>query len=443
MGARNGNPKLFLAGPPDFVAGAKREADRQGAVVVGEASTPHDLFALVDRSGADAVVLPTGPEWVKAAADLARVRPNLRVFASGPLTRESWELLSGAGARSVSGDPARAVQAAVNVLKRLYPYRFVFSPPGGGEGPAAPAGDRRVVAVPSRLVAVYSSKGGVGKTTVASNLAACLGAWARRQEEGGGPPCRVALLDFNADGSTAVYTFCRGAVRPKSVTLWRDLGGGQAPVSWPDVEVSMNYHGLSNVYYLAPPLLPEEVREFDAELAARVLRLAARFFHFVVVDMGVAVSARDPAVLALEQATDVLLVVESDPDVAMLVGEKWRRETRLLVGDEKKVRLVFNKVRKTWYSLRDLQVLFERMAGQNLPVAAELPEDPALEKSKAKGAPLYSLDPSSPFCRALDDLARRAFGILPAPEAEKKRGWLSRLFGRRVVEACPTSTPAR
>lgn len=193
---------LFVGGSPEFVRECKAAAARQGAKVGGEAASPYDVYILVDKVKPDGVLLPSHPEWTNVAIDLARVRPNTLVFVSGPVNASTWARMSEARIYSVPADPEQAVKACVTALGRLNPQRFRLD--DIEMKPPEVASTQRVVPVTARTLVVYSDKGGAGKTTVAENLAALLGMWAREQERAAGTPCRVALLDFNLDGSTGL-----------------------------------------------------------------------------------------------------------------------------------------------------------------------------------------------------------------------------------------------
>lgn len=424
-------PTLFIGGSSEFVRECKAAAAGAGVQVIGEAASPYDLYVLVDRTKPDGLLVPSHPEWASIAVDLAQLRPNLLVHVSGPVTASMWAKMAEARVFTVPADAERAVAACAAALGRLSPHRFAFEE-GEVRVVGVSAGDKSIVAVPVRMVTVYSPKGGVGKTTVAGNLAAVLGLWCRAQEEVTGMPCRTALLDFNLDGSTGIYTWHpRG--RPKTVLLWEDFSPDS--LRWADVSNAMNYHEATGVYYLAPPLSPDEKLRFQRrELVEMVVGACRKFFHFVVVDSGVAIKDRDPTALCLTSATDVLLVADFKYETMRLLADVYRQELRHII-DETKVSLVLNRVKRTWFSTRDFVAAFAERAGVAVPLKGELPEEPGLDRKESvmKGIPFACVAPDAPLSCAVYALARSMLGVDVSPTGNAKAGLLKSLFRFRAA----------
>lgn len=428
-------PALFIGGSPEFIQECKTAAAAAGVQVVGEAASPYDLYILVDRAKPDGVLVPSHPEWVSAAVDLARLRPNLLVHVSGPVTANTWARMAEARVFTVPADPQRAVAACAAALGRLPSQRFSFE-----ENGEALAGvsfkEKGAVAIPARMLMLYSAKGGVGKTTIAESLAAVLGLWGKAQENATGVPCRTALLDFNLDGSTGVYLWCPRGL-PKTAFLWEDFLSGVP--RWADVAGMMNYHEGTGVYYLAPPLMPDEKVRFRRDLAEAIISTCRKFFHFVVVDSGVAIKDRDATAVCLTTATDILLVADFKYRTLRLLADAYRRELRHVI-DETKTSMVLNRVKRTWFSTQDFIAAFAREAGTAIPLKGELPEEPGLERKEGEMGkiPFVCAVPDAPFSRAVYALARNILGVDVSLIGSKSAGGRSfsrllSLFGRKRV----------
>lgn len=422
-------PTLFLGGDIGFIRQCKEVAVKCKIQVVGDAVSPADLYMLVDRVRPDGLLLPSGRDWAHAAADLAALRPNMLVFVSGPISAETWARLAEHRVLTVPADPRQAVPGVASAMTRLAPQRFDFedrdvSPPK--------VSGRRTATIPAKTIAVYSAKGGAGKTTVAENMAAVLGLWAREQEEETGSPCRVALLDTNLDGSTGIYTW-KPRGRPKTASLWRDLD--TPTLRWQDVAGAMNYNAAANVWYLAPPMVPEEKERFDRALVDKILAGCQRFFHFVVIDTGVALKDRDATVASLVAATDILLVADFKYKSLRLLSDAYKYEIRQMTRDPLKFSLVLNRVKQSWFKSGDFVVAFAEAAGDAIPLRGEVPEEPILEKKESdlKGAPFVCVHPETDFSRSIVSLCRGVLGadmqLAGNGGGPVPGGWLRRLLG--------------
>ncbi len=141
------------------------------------------------------------------------------------------------------------------------------------------------------IIEVIGSKGGVGTTTIAVNLATCL---SRRPEAS-----PVALVDMN--------------MITGEVPLFLELEAGQhwgeiaKNISRVDVTYLMNImtNYDANLYVLASPGTPGHPT-VAPEIVERVFVLLRKAFRFVIVDAGVSLAG--PSRSLLQMASNVLLV---------------------------------------------------------------------------------------------------------------------------------------
>lgn len=430
-------PSLFLGGNIDFVRDCKQAANTNDKIqITGEAVTPADLYILVDRVKPDGLLLPAQKEWIGAGIDLAKIRPNMLVFISGPINVAIWSKMAEHRVMTVPADPEKAVAGAEAAIERLGSQKFMFedqkiTPPKISDQP-------KTVTVPAKVIMVYSAKGGVGKTTIAENIAGAVGMWAKQQEEKYGAPCRVALIDTNLDGSTGVYTWSPHA-RPKTANLWQDIDA--ASLSWQDISSAMNYSETANVWYLAPPNSPGDKENFNQELIEKILMGCKRFFHFTIIDTGVALKDRNVTITALRESTDILLVADFKYKSLRLLADVYKSEVKQMINDSLKFALVINRVKKSWFTTKDFVVAFAKQAGDAIPLKGEIPEDPAIEKKESdiKGVPFICVHPEAEFSKAILALCRNVVGI-DASFAEgkqrnsgKKTSWLFNLLSMKRI----------
>lgn len=408
---------LFVGGTPEFIQECKQAA--AGRVkTVGEAVSPQDLYVLIDKASPDGLLVPSATQWTDAAMALSKTRQNLTVFVSGPMTANEWNRLAKNNVICVPADPGEATKNAAAALSRIPANRFRFEDqeikPRKIETPET------TTIIPSKTIAVFSAKGGVGKTTVAENMAAVFGLWAKNQTEKTGIPIRVALLDFNLDGSSGVYTWCPKG-NPKTASLWRDLD--ESTLRWQDVSGAMNYHENANVWYLAPPFRPDEKLEFNQALIDTIMSGCKKYFHIIIIDNGVALLGRDASVAVLSSASDVLLVADFTYKTMRLLADTYKHEVKQFLGDASKASLVLNRVQPKWFSTKDFVVAFSRDIGTALPLKGELPEEPSFGTSEGeiKGAPLVCILPDANFSHAIAGLCRAVSGVDMGWQAKKEK----------------------
>lgn len=153
-----------------------------------------------------------------------------------------------------------------------------------------------------RVVAVAGAKGGVGTTTVATQLAL--------QFQRHDPDRRVCLLDLDLQtGDVRAYL---DLTHRRSIT---DLIDVASELTTGHLEDAMFHHG-SGLRVLLPPSEGEHAEDLDTTTTARVLGGIRSRFDVVVIDVGAVLT--DASATALELADEVVIVCT--PDVVSLRG---------------------------------------------------------------------------------------------------------------------------
>ncbi len=259
----------------------------------------------------------------------------------------------------------------------------VFVLPGGANelGVALGIGKAAKVAA-GTIVAVYSPKGGTGKTTLALNLACVL----RRQGKA------VALLD-------GVMQF--GSIRhvlqvPPSARSFVDLpAAGAMKTSIGEVL----WEGPGGVHILLSPARPEEADLVQAADIATAMKLLAESHDYVIVDTPSRLTEDTLAIL--DAASLVLLVVTYMS--ATVANARSAIDTFEALGykGQKPILLVVNQAdTAAGMSKGGLEHAL------NLPVVAEVPTDwKTVSESLNKQQPFVLASPTAPVSKALDQLA--------------------------------------
>ena len=275
-----------------------------------------------------------------------------------------------------------------------------------------PTAQGPVSTAPADVILVFSGKGGVGKTVLATNLAVALAG-----ETGG----RVALVDLDLQfGDVGVML---NLDHSRSITDVVDAGEGLDREVLNDILAN----GPNGIRVLLAPISPELADLVTAEHIRRVISELRREFDYVVVDTSSHLA--DFNLEVIESATKIVVVTAltipaiKDAKLSLKVLES-------LNVDQSSILLVVNR--------NDSHSDFNREAiEQNLghAVAVQLPFDPrAVGEAVTRGTPFVITQPEADVTRAVIELvsvvAPEQSGALVGAGAggdkKRKRG----IFGR-------------
>jgi pilus assembly protein CpaE len=251
-----------------------------------------------------------------------------------------------------------------------------------------------VVKSRGRVIVAFSTKGGVGKSVVASNLAVGLALRGRA----------TAIVDADLQfGDVAVLL----GIPPQHTTL--DAANAIDSLDEAVMDNLLAHHAPSGVRVLPAPIEPSSADAISPETMVRVVRLLRDLFDFVVVDMP---PHFDDVVLALiDEADDVLLVASMDiPSIKNLKVGIQTLDLLSLAGD--KLKLVLNRANaKVNLEIADV----ERALG--LAADYRVPSDIAVPQAINRGMPVVIDRPKSSASVALLGIADVFADIAPVTEA--------------------------
>jgi pilus assembly protein CpaE len=267
-----------------------------------------------------------------------------------------------------------------------------------GRAPAAPS-SAAFAGEPGRLIVVFSTKGGVGKTCIAINVAVAM---AKRSA------APVTLVDGDLQfGDVSVML----GLPPQHTVL-----DAAAAAQYGDMELVQQLaarHHQSGLMVLPAPIEPMPT---DAMLPGEMVNVCAALQQgsgHVVVDLPAQQS--DYVLALIEAADDVLLVGSMDiPSIKNLKIRMQTLDLNAVAGS--KLKLVLNHANaKVKLDVKEV----ERVLGlsANFPI----PDDIAVPISVNAGVPVVLDDPRSPVARALDRIAEALVGT-GAPVKTGRRG---------------------
>lgn len=264
-----------------------------------------------------------------------------------------------------------------------------------------------------KVITVFSSKGGCGKSFVASNLAIALAS--RTGEE-------VAMVDLDlqfGDLAIMLQLFPARTIYDAAQNLERL-----------DSEAVRGYltPHRSKVFLLAAPLEPGLAETISADAVTKIVRLLKETFKWVVIDSPP--SFTDHVLAALDESEECVLMTSMD--VPSIKNMKLSLQTLNLLGfGRDRIRLILNRAdSKVGLTVQAV----EKTLGTNVDVS--IPSSRDVSVSINRGTPLVVDNPKSPVVSSIFKL----LGIVGATDVDvdefedddrTESGKKKKLFGRK------------
>jgi pilus assembly protein CpaE len=382
------------------------------ALLLGDATKVMSMDQLVERLNANpnetlVVFGPGAPlaEVVAFAGEYRLTRPALGVL----LLRQHLDVrvlgeALRAGVREVvdATDPAAVLAACArsqDLSRQLRSTPATHNGRAQARNPDVPAAEP----VEGRVVTVFSAKGGVGKTTIATNLAIALAAGGSR---------RVCLVDLDlAFGDVAITL----QLNPERTIA--DAIPVADRIDETGVRTLLTPY-VPGVDTLLAPVQPALADEVTRDLLAEVLQLCRGMFEFVVVDT--ASSFTEQTLAALDASHEYVLV--ATPELPALKNLRvtldmfdlldYRRENRIVV---------LNRAdSKVGLSPSDIERVIR------VPVTTHVPSSRDVPTAVNRGQPLMLSQPNHAVSTAIRELANGRLAGATTHRGRGLRGLMSR-----------------
>jgi pilus assembly protein CpaF len=239
----------------------------------------------------------------------------------------------------------------------------------------------------AKIITIFSTKGGVGKTLIATNLAVCL---VKDQKK------RVCLIDLDLQGAGDMSRMLNIAPKRAMVDLMSVLKKAPKNIKGDDFIT----RGELGIDFLPAVLRPQQSPHIQPEKIKDIFRLLERDYDYIIVDVGKGFS--EVFVATVNQTNLILLIVT--PDVLSVYQTKWALDTlQFLHFPLAMVRLVLNRAASlssiSWQEVRI-----------NLPadITFQIPSDGrAVGQALNRGIPVVIDNPRSKASQAVSDFAYR------------------------------------
>ena len=319
-------------------------------------------------------------EALADAATLAQDQPGVAtILVTDELSTDLLQTALRSGVKDVLAAPVDAEQLTAAIDRVAVTLGAAASVPSGGVdvGQSEPASER------GRVVTVFSTKGGAGKSVIAANLAVLL---SRRSDK------PVVLVDADLQfGDIAVML----KLAPQHTIV--DAVGSLDRLDATLLQQLMMRHEPSGLWILPAPLEPSFADQISAAEMTHIVEILRGFCAYVVIDTP---AYFNEVVLGLiEESDDVLLV--AGMDIPNIKNVKIGLQTlRLLNVPTSKLHLILNRANsKVKLDVSEVE--------RTLQIKAEslIPSDVVVPQSVNKGTPVVLDAPKSGVAKAIEQLA--------------------------------------
>ena len=344
-------------------------------------------------------VAKTGMELcreIRATPAMAAV-PILCVASTGDVEERIGFLEAGADDVIARPFDAREVEARVEALLLRFRRSKDLAPVVSADG--------LTLARARRVVAVYSPKGGVGTTTIATNIA--IAAAQRR-------PDRVVLLDLDLQfGGVATH------LNLDAKQTLADIVRDETALREPELLRTYAMRHDSGLHVIAAPQSPNSADQITPDHVAHVIGALLEGYESVVIDAG---SVLDERALAVFEAAETI-ILPVYPEIAALKAMHGLLDYLNEAGSiGTKATFVLNNL-----FARDILKRRDIEAALGTKISLDLPYDAFLYlKAVNEGVPIVLGAPRSAAAERLIKLCATAFGtdgfVVPTAEEQKKPG---------------------
>ena len=263
--------------------------------------------------------------------------------------------------------------------------------------------------VPGKIISIFAGKGGIGKTTLAVNLAMAL---ASR------PDIKVAVVDLNVQFGDVALTL---NVFPRSTIA--DIVAEKGQLEDRMLAAYMTVYN-DRLHVLAAPLRPEQAEKVTGKLVGGVLQQLRNSYDFIIVDT---VASFSELTIAAMDASDKVLVLTA-LDLPTVKNTKLALEILQSLGyEDEKTLLVLNRATpEGGIDAKEVETSLKKSFAVSIPTDSK-----TVTSSINKGVPFVVANPSTPVAQRMMAMAALVAPLeSDSPNSQDKTSKRFKLFGR-------------
>jgi pilus assembly protein CpaE len=351
----------------------------KGIEIIGEASNGSEAVFIVKEAKPDIVLMDINMpvmDGIKASEEISIAAPESTVIIMSVQGESEYiKRAMSAGARAFITKPFSG-EELIGTVKATFEResRRKDVKPVKAEAPEA---------MESKIITVFSTKGGVGKTTIASNLAVSL---ARKTKK------KVALLDLDLQfGDIAIML---------NVSAKNTISDLINDIHQLDVENADDYlvTHFSGVRILPAPVKPEYAEYITSSHVEKILKALRVNYHYLIIDTSA--SFHETVLTSLDMSDRILLVSTLDlPTIKNIKAGLDVMETLHYPKD--KINIILNKATEQYgIKYKDFENTLK------YPIKFYIPEDcQTVITSANKGFPFVMTRMETKVAKAVNNIS--------------------------------------
>jgi len=234
----------------------------------------------------------------------------------------------------------------------------------------------------SKVITVFGTKGGIGKTTTSVNLAVALAQMGKK----------IALIDLDLQfGDVGVFL----DLEPKDSIA--ELVQEKSSFEIDTIKSFMALHS-SGVSVLAAPKSPEYAEIVTAEHIEKIINTVRPYFDYIIIDTPPAFN--DSTLMAIDNSNFVLFVITLE--ISTLRNAKISSEVFNTLNQKEKLKIVVNRDHASGISIKDA----EKVLGSEI-FFRMISDWKTAISSLNKGIPIVLDSPKSELANQFNALAKK------------------------------------